>query len=425
MHVRKAMRRRGLVMVVLPLVLLVAALAAATAGLGGTGKTHAKAAGPVLIGKGGGFGEVYRAKASTLAHTLFQARLLPVNPMARNIALAGFSRADKKVNYALALRCWKNNGCTTGTGGKMTVAYIEQFGENVYRQMSKMEFILQALTYPQVGRIIYKSAHSDLNQGIADFKAAIAQKVSLIVTYPDFGDAMLPVMKEATDAGIPVATYAWGFVTGPGKNYLTVVGEDTCNLGKAYAQVMNAKVRSGNIAFLGGFPGNPLSLGWQRCEQPRLNPNIHVVANEPTNWDPSKVQSVVAGILAAHPDIKGWSYEYGLGMAQGAFAAYQAAGKPFNGVLTLRTDDVGMGCKFNQLKNPNLQMYYYTSGNSQIRVAFTAAMMKLKGAKIPPRIVFPIQLQNQRVRDSCVKGYPQEASATSLIPLSLLHQMYP
>jgi ribose transport system substrate-binding protein len=425
MHVRKAMSRKGLIMVVLPLVLLVAAFVVATAGLGGTGKTHAKAAPPVFIGKGGGFGEVYRARASTLAKTLFQARLLPENPVARNIALAGLGRSEKRVDYNLALQCWKSNGCSTGTGGKLTVAYIEQFGENVYRQMSKMEFILQALTYPQVGKIIYKSAHSDLNQGIADFKAAIAQKVSLIVTYPDYGDAMLPVMKEATDAGIPVATYAWGFVSGPGKNYLTVVGENTCNLGKAYAQVMNAQVKSGNIAFLGGFPGNPLSLGWQRCEQPRLNPNIHVVANEPTNWDPSKVQSVVAGILAAHPDIKGWSYEYGLGMAQGALAAYKAAGKPFNTVLTLRTDDVGMGCAFNQLDNPNLKMYYYTSGNSQIRVAFTAAMMKLKGAKIPPRIVFPIQLQNQRRRDSCVKGYPMEASATSLIPLSLLHRMYP
>jgi hypothetical protein len=52
-------------------------------------------------------------------------------------------------------------------------------------------------------------------------------------------------------------------------------------------------------------------------------------------------------------------------------------------------------------------------------------MMKLKGATIPPKIVFPIELQNQRVRDSCVKGYPQEASATSLIPLSLLKKMYP
>ena len=33
-------------------------------------------------------------------------------------------------------------------------------------------------------------------------------------------------------------------------------------------------------------------------------------------------------------------------------------------------------------------------------------MMKLKGAKIPPQIVFPIQLQDQAKRDSCVKGYP-------------------
>jgi ABC-type sugar transport system substrate-binding protein len=410
----------------LALLSLTAALSLAATSSGGTVATEAAAAKkPAVISTGKGFGEVYAARASTLKKTLFKANLLPANKTARNIALAGLGRADKKVNYNLALRCWKSNGCSTGTGGKLTVAYIEQFGENVFRQMSKMEFILQALTYPDVGRIIYKSAHSDLNQGIADFKAAIAQKVDLIVSYPDFGDAMLPVMKEATDAGIPVATYAWGFVSGPGKNYLTVVGEDTCKLGQAYARIMNTQVKSGEIAFLGGFPGNPLSLGWQNCEKPALSQNVQVVATEPTNWDPSKVQSVVAGILAAHPNVKGWSYEYGLGMAQGAFAAYQAAGKPFDAVLTLRTDDVGMGCAFNKLNNPNLKMWYYTSGNSQIRVAFTAAMMKLEGAKIPPRIVFPIELQNQRVRDSCVKGYPQEASATSLIPLSLLKRMYP
>ena len=426
MHLRKSTRRRrGPIAAVLALALLAAALVIVSTGLGSTGKTHAKAATPVMIGKGGGYGEIYKAKAATLKKTLFNATLLPKNPTSRNIALAGLGRADKKVNLALALKCWKANTCNTGTGGKLTVAYIEQFGENVYRQMSHMEFILQALSYPQIGKIIYKSAHSDLNQGIADFKAAIAQKVSAIVTYPDFGDAMLPVMKEATDAGIPVATYAWGYVTGPGKNYLTVVGEYTCNLGKAFAAAMNKQVGSGDIAFMGGFPGNPLSEGWQKCEKPALNSNIKVVAEEPTNWDPSKVQSVVAGVLAAHPDIKGWSYEYGLGMATGALSAYKAAGKSFDAVLTLRTDDVGMGCTFNQLKNPKLQMFYYTSGNSQIRVAFTAAMMKLKGAKIPPQIVFPIQLQNQRVRDSCVKGYPQEASATSLIPLSLLKKMYP
>ena len=424
MHGHKAARKLMLAGV-LTLVLLGTALALVSTSSGSTSAGHAAKAAPVLVGRGGGFGEVYAAKASTLKKTLFDASLIPCCGMARKITLAGLGRADRKVNVDLALKCWKNNGCSTGTGGKLTVAYIEQFGENTYRQMSKMEFILQALTYPEVGKIIYKSAHSDPNQGLADIRAMVAQKVSLIVTYPDYADAMLPAYKEATAAGIPVASYAWGYMSGPGKNYLTVVGEDTCNLGKAYAKVMNTLVKSGNIAFLGGFPGNPLSLGWQRCEEPALNPNIHVVAKEPTNWDISKVQSVVAGILAAHPDIKGWSYEFGLGMARGALPAYKAAGLPFNTVLTLRTDDVGMGCTYNALKNPNLKMYYYTSGNTQIRIAFTAAMMKLKGAKIPPKIVLPVQLQNQAVRDSCLKGYPPEASGTSLIPLSLLHKMYP
>jgi ribose transport system substrate-binding protein len=425
MHARRKPGARHVRRLLPVFVLLAATLVVVATGLGSTGAKPTAPPSKARANAAGGFGEVYKAKTVTLKKTLFNARLLPANKMARNIALAAYGRADKKVNQDLALRCWKNNGCTTGTGGKLTVAYVEGFGENVYRQISKMEFILQALTYKDVGKIIYTSAHSDPAQALTDFRAAISQGVDLIVSYPDFGDAMLPVYREATRAGIPVATYAWGYVSGPGTNYTTVVGEDTCNLGKAYARIMNKYVKSGNIAFMGGFPGNPLSLGWQKCERPALNKKIKVVATEATNWDPSKVQEVVAGILARYPNIKGWSYEYGLGMAQGAFAAYKAAGKPFNAVLTLRTDDVGMGCAAVRLHNPKLRVYYYTAGNSQIRVAFTAAMMKLKGAKIPPKIVFPIQLQNQAVRNSCVKGYPQEASATSLVPLKLLKRMYP
>ena len=130
-----------------------AGLALVSASRGSTGKQAA--ATPGVIGKGGGSARCTQAKTATLKKTLFKATLLPKDPAARNIALAGLGRADRKVNQTLALKCWKNNGCNTGTGGKLTVAYIEQFGENVYRQMSKMEFILQALTYPEVGKIIY------------------------------------------------------------------------------------------------------------------------------------------------------------------------------------------------------------------------------------------------------------------------------
>jgi ribose transport system substrate-binding protein len=423
-HVR--WRRSGLVAL---LVIGVAVLALASAASGG-GKKNFGPSGYVgkkmgkMIGSGKGFGETYKAPSSTLAHTLFKASLLPAKKKPRNVALAALGRATKKVNYALALKCWKNNGCSTGTHGKLTVAYVEGFGENVYRQMSRMEFILQALTYPQIGKIIYRSAHSNLPQAIADFKSMISQHVSAIVTYPDFGDAMLPVFQQATKAGIPVSTYAWGYVSGPGKNYTTVVGEDTCKLGKAFAKVMNKNVGSGNIAFMGGFPGNPLSTGWQTCEQKALNGSIHVVANDPTNWDPSMVQGIVAGILAKYPTLKGLSYEDAAFMAAGGYAAYKAANIPYQGVFTYRTDETALGCLADKLKNPKLKIWYYTSGNSQIRVALTADMMKLKGAKIPPTIIFPVKLQQQSKRDMCIKGYPQQASATTLIPLSLLKKMY-
>ena len=422
------MRRKRLMVVALAIAAAALTVAATASGGSGGSRTSGPSgvgSGGKMIGSGGGFGETYKAPSSTLTHALFHANLLPANKTARNIALASFGRSTKNVNYALALSCWKNNGCSTGTHGKLTVAYVEGFGENTFRQMSKMEFILEALTYPQIGKIIYRSAHSDLNQAIADFKSVIAQHVNAIVTYPDFGDAMIPVFQEATKAGIPVSTYAWGYVTGPGKNYTTVIGEDTCKLGQAFANVMNTKVKSGSIAFLGGFPGNPLSAGWQTCEQKALNSNINVVANDPTNWDPSKVQGIVAGILAKTPNLAGLSYEDALFMSQGGYTAYKAANIPYQGVFTYRTDEAGMGCLADKLKDPKLQIYYFSAGNPQIRLALTADMMKLAGAKIPPTIVFPIQLQQQTKRDMCLKGYPGTASGTSLIPLSLLHQMYP
>jgi len=119
--------------------LLAVALVIVAAAFGSTAKSSARAK--------GGYGEVYKANPAILKKTLFDAKLLPPAGMARNIALAAYGRASKKVDYNLALKCWKNDGCNTGTGGKLKVAYVEPFGENVYRHISKMEFILQALTY--------------------------------------------------------------------------------------------------------------------------------------------------------------------------------------------------------------------------------------------------------------------------------------
>src|SRR5262245_37271137 len=115
MHGRKgAARRRRPMLTMAILALFATALIVVSGSLGSSSGKQAVTAKkpPVTIGKGGGFGEVYKAKATTLKKTLFKATLLPKDATSRNIALAGLGRADRKVNEALALRCWKNNGCT-------------------------------------------------------------------------------------------------------------------------------------------------------------------------------------------------------------------------------------------------------------------------------------------------------------------------
>jgi ribose transport system substrate-binding protein len=86
----------------------------------------------------------------------------------------------------LALECWKNNVCETGHG-TLTVAYADGFGENVWRQVTKMEFIEQALTYPNIKKIIYTSAAGDATKAVSDMRAFIAQKVDVIVIFADAG----------------------------------------------------------------------------------------------------------------------------------------------------------------------------------------------------------------------------------------------
>jgi ribose transport system substrate-binding protein len=441
------MRRRFLFLGLLAVAL--AAVAAACGGGGGgttpatappaTSETAPPSSGPAETGgteTGGAgqpdqYGETYNADPAVLTQALFDPAALPEDPAAKQVALAAFSRVNMNLDPATqqkALECWKNNGCDTGTGGDITAAYLEPFGENVYREVSKMEFILQALTYPEIGKIIYTSSHaftSTPSDPLADFRAAIAQGADVIVSYPDIGDGYLPVYKEATQKGIPVSTYAWGYVSGPGQNYLSVTGEDTCALGKAYADILNKEVGSGEVALLGGTNGNPLSLGWMKCEREALNPNIKVVGPFWTNWVASQVQQVMSSLLASHPNLKGLSYEYAGGMALGGLPAYKAAGVTPSGVWTLRTDEADLGCALQKLNAPNLKVYYYTGGNWQIRTALTADMMKLKGFDVPPEIVFPIRMQEMSQRTTCVPGYPGEGSATSLVPVDLLKQMYP
>ncbi|HWM19398.1 MAG TPA: substrate-binding domain-containing protein [Ilumatobacteraceae bacterium] len=372
----------------------------------------------------GEFGESYLPDETLLEQALGGAASLPTDDMQRNIALAAVSRASMEVDEDLALECWQNNGCETGTGGELKVGLADGFGGNVARQLFKMEFILQALTYPEIGEIAYTDANLDAQKAISDVRSLVAQDYDVILSYPDAGEALVPAYRAATEEGSQVVLWSNANIGEPGTDYLTFSGSDICAIGTKYGEIMNeALPDGGQIAFLGGTPGNTQSPVWQDCEREALNDNIEVVAVADTSWTRQGALEAAGGIISQYPDLDGWSYDYGDAFV-GVIRAYEAAGIPMDVVATIQSDDNPMLCAWKEVGNPNFVIHHYVALFTQGRIGLTAAMMKLQGADVPPELIFQAELKTVD-ENSCRTDIPDDGSPSTLISGELQSRMYP
>jgi hypothetical protein len=381
---------------------------------------------------------------------LVEKALGPVEPSDEeswNVILASIARAEQDLDQATidkAMECWNNRECDTGSGGELVMGYADGGGDtvNVWRAVSHMEAILQALTYDEIGTIV--STEADFNPDPAvhanDIRFLISKGVDFIVGYPDVGVALADAVREADAAGIPYISFSAGWVglpdqegaLVPGEDYLTVVGEDLCDLGESFAEVLNEGVGSGEVAILGGTPGNALSLGWQRCAVSGLGSGIDLVnppANEnsttgDTSWYPPAIPGVYQGLLTTNPRIKGWAYEYADGMNIG-LQTYEDLGIPVeNLTVALRTDEQDLFCDWADRSEPTYNIWYSAGGNFQSRVGVTAAMMSLKGAEIPAEVVVPHVMRQVTAADCDPDRVAPAVSGTSLVPDSVLELMF-
>jgi hypothetical protein len=381
---------------------------------------------------------------------LIEKALGPVEPSDEaswNIVLASIARANQDLDdatVAKALECWAAQECDTGSGGDLVMGYADGGGNdvNVWRSVSKMEAVLQALTYPEIGTIVATAANFNPDPAVHanDIRFLINRGVDFIVGYPDMGIAIADAIKEADDAGIPYISFSAGWVglpdqegaLVPGEDYLSVVGEDLCALGESFAQVLNENVGRGKVALLGGTPNNALSLGWQRCTIDALADSITLV-NPPanrdsttgdTNWYNPIIPDIFEGLLVANPDIRGYAYEYADGMLSG-FDAYEELDIPIeNLTLALRTDEQSLFCDWVERAEPTYNIWYSAGGNFQSRTGVTAAMLHVNGADVPGVITVP-HVMRQVTADDCDPNRPNPVvSGTSLVPNALLQQMF-
>ena len=381
---------------------------------------------------------------------LVEEALGPVEPSDEaswNIVLASVARATQDLDQATidkAIECWGNQECDTGSGGELVMGFADGGGNdvNVWRSVSHMEAVLQALTYPEIGTIISTAANFNADPAVHanDIRFLIQSGVDFIVGYPDMGVAIADAIQEATDAGILYVPFSAGWVglpdqegaLIPGEGYLTVVGEDLCALGESFARILNEGVGDGKVAMLGGTPGNALSLGWQRCTVTSLAEGVELVnppANESsttgdTNWFNPIIPDVFRGLLTPNPDIRGYAYEYADGILAG-LQAYTDLGIPVeNLTLALRTDEQSLFCDWADRNEPTYNIWFSAGGNFQSRTGVTAAMLAINGADVPPEIVVPHVMRQVTPEDCDPDRVNPVVSGTSLVPDEILALMF-
>lgn len=343
------------------------------------------------------------------------------------VIVEAVERASRPVTPELrakALECWNKNSCDTGTGGKISVAYADGFGENVWRRVTAMEYIQQALTYPEIGKIQYTSARGDAAKAISDLRSYIAQGVNVIVVFADHGAALGPTLREAREAGIKVVLHNGTEAGTAGKDYTSNVAEDICKLGQEFVKALkDGNANASGIVALGGTPGNPLSAAWQDCaEKQAASLDEKILGRLDTNWTQEGTFTAVSTALSQYDKIDGYIYEYADGF-RGAVRAYKSAKAPMNFVAALRTDEQGLFCDWEEANNPNFKIYYSSGQNYQSRFALTAAMTALAGKDVAAHISVPFKMK-PAVKGLCNKALPMEMSVSTMVDQDTLKAMF-
>jgi ABC-type sugar transport system substrate-binding protein len=288
-----------------------------------------------------------------------------------------------------AFECWSKTTCTIG-GGEVTLGIAEAFGQNQWRKISKMEVILQALTYPEIGKIIFTDAQGDLAKFQSNVRTLASQGAKAIVSYNDFGAAALPAFKAAQAQGAFISTYVGPVPDAPEDSLASQVHGDVCAVGKEMAKVAQDDLKlTGEVAILNGTAGNPQGATWNKCFEDSLSGDLKVGAKQDTDWTLAGAFKAASALVSDDTDYSGILYDYADPIPQ-VVEAYDKAGEKVPPIITW-TSNNGMAKVWEKAQGTDkaFPVYFTNALNWQGRVSVTSVMGLLAGEEVAADIVVP------------------------------------
>ncbi len=247
----------------------------------------------------------------------------------RKTAIVGLATALLLV-LAFGIRSASDRADTADT---LTIAFVPKALNSPF--WAEMEAAAELEARALGVRLVSLAAEreTDVERQYQIIENLIQQRVDAVLLSPSGSKELVPAIRKANDAGIPVLILDTRIDDAAAKagsvRTLTYIGSDNFEGGAVAGRYLAAELGGeGEVAIIEGIAGH------ETADQRRLGfesgigafPGVRLVASQTANWERARAYTVAENLLQAHPNLVG-IFAANDEMALGALEAVAAAGR--------------------------------------------------------------------------------------------------
>jgi ribose transport system substrate-binding protein len=275
----------------------------------------------------------------------------------------------------------------SGGAAAMTIGITQNnVGVDSYQTTYDKSFTEAARANPNIDAVVL-DAGGDVARQIAQVEDLIQQGVDAIIIWPTNGEAVVPAVRKAKRAGIPVIVTNSN-ISEAGFDFISAFsGPDNLTQGKRSAEIMCDKFKSMGIAntakvvHITGQPGyttaTERAVGFEN-RLPEVCPQVTVIDTQPGDWNREKSQQVMEAFLVKYDNIDG-VYAGDDNMGVGALNAAKAAGR--DGIIFVGATNFAVG--YEAMAAGEYWGSIYQSPVDDAKAALQTAVDVLNGKDVP------------------------------------------
>ena len=265
----------------------------------------------------------------------------------------------------------------------------------------------------KVEQVYYESADGDATKQVSQVENLLAKDIDALMLQPLSETAMVPLVEQAYDAGIPVIIFGSSVLT---DKYTSYIDRDNYGTGYKFASYMCESMGGeGKVVAIMGEPGSGYSENVLRGVTDGLAecPDIVNLGVDYGEYSPALSKQKMETFLAANPDIGGVITDGAL-MAMGVLEAYVDADLP----LPYVTCDDWNGFQ-NVAMELDFDKYITVPGGSEASgIAADVLFDYLAGNEVDKEYIIPLQVfTGEEVQAMIPEGMPDSYWALNRIPV--------